>query len=130
MAESEHGGTIGRALTAPMRAMTRILGGAATSGTSTGGRAAADSSIVDCAVYVDGRRLPGECGYEEALAAARKREGAFVWLGLHEPGPAELSAIGETFQLDTFAVEDAVKGGQRPKIEQYGHMTFVVLRTA
>jgi magnesium transporter len=124
------GHTIGRALTAPMRAMTRILGVTPAHPSQPGGRSSAASAIVACAVYVRGERLPGEWGYEEAFAAARKRDDAFVWLGLHEPGPHELAAIGETFQLDDFAVEDAVKGGQRPKIEQYGHMTFLVLRTA
>jgi magnesium transporter len=121
---------ISRALTAPMRAMTRILGVTPAHPSKPGGRPSAATAIVDCAVYVRGERLPGEWGYEEAFAAARKRDDAFVWLGLHEPGLHELAAIGETFQLDDFAVEDAVKGGQRPKVEQYGHMTFLVLRTA
>jgi magnesium transporter len=34
------------------------------------------------------------------------------------------------FELDEFAVEDAVKGGQRAKLEQYGDMIFLVVRTA
>lgn len=128
-AGATHGG-ITRAFAMPMRAVTRILGGSAIHPKRPSTRPSAASAIVDCAVYVDGARLPGQWGYEEALAAASKREGAFVWLGLHEPGPHELAGIGETFQLDDFAVEDAVKGGQRPKVEQYGHMTFLVLRTA
>ena len=68
--------------------------------------------------------------YAQALAAAREREDAFVWLGLHEPDLADLTDIAATFGLDEFAVEDAVKAEQRPKIEQYGEMTFLVVRTA
>ena len=127
-AHGTHG--FGRALTAPMRAMTRMLGVTTAHPSQPGGRPSVPSAIVDCALYVNGARQPGECTYEEAFAAVRKQDDAFVWLGLHEPGHHELAAIGETFQLDDFAVEDAVKGGQRPKIEQYGHMTFLVLRTA
>ncbi|MGE5830230.1 MAG: magnesium and cobalt transport protein CorA, partial [Micromonosporaceae bacterium] len=118
-----------RAFTAPVRAMTRILGGSTGDGVGAGRRPSAVTSIVDCAVYVDGQRQPGLRTYTEALAQACARDGAFVWLGLHEPSADEFAGIAEAFRLDDFAVEDAVTGGQRPKIEQYGHMTFLVLRT-
>ena len=117
-----------RAFTAPVRAVTRIFG--PTSPPTTASLASRHgSAVVDCAIYVDGARQPGECTYAEALAAARAQENAFVWLGLHEPGPEDLADIATVFELDEFAVEDAIKGGQRPKIEQYGEMTFLVVRT-
>src|SRR5204862_3017216 len=34
------------------------------------------------------------------------------------------------FGLHELSVEDAIKSGQRPKVEQYGDMTFVSMRTA
>jgi magnesium transporter len=120
-------GSLGRAFTAPVRAVTRIFGPAAT---PTAAAARRGNAVVDCAVYVDGARRPGECTYAEALATARAQENAFVWLGLHEPGPDDLEEIASVFELDEFAVEDAIKGGQRAKIEQYGEMTFLVVRTA
>jgi magnesium transporter len=104
-------------------------------GASQGSRRSAPASsrvgdsVVDCAVYVGGVRQPGRCDYREALAAIGDRDDAFVWLGLHEPGPDDLEGIAGVFTLDDFAVEDAIKGGQRPKIEQYGEMTFLVVRT-
>jgi magnesium transporter len=121
---------IGRAIVAPVRAVTRIFSPA------TGGSHSAVSSrhnsnaIVACAPYAQGVRIPGDWGYEQALATVRARKDGFVWLGLHEPGPEDLEGIAAAFHLDQFAVEDAIKGGQRPKIEQYGDMTFLVLRTA
>ena len=125
------GAGLGRAIAAPVRAVTRLL--AVAPGAALRRAPAAPhrtgSAVVDCAVYVDGVRQPGEWTYAKALAAARKREDAFVWLGLHEPGPEDLEGIAGVFELDEFAVEDAIKGGQRPKLEQYGNMTFLVLRT-
>ncbi|MEV4754092.1 magnesium/cobalt transporter CorA [Micromonospora sp. NPDC049559] len=117
------------AWTAPVRAMTRMLN---TEGSQPRPRQAPDerSSVVDCGLYVDGVRQPGEHGYAEALAAARREQQGFVWLGLHEPGPAEMAAIAETFGLHELAVEDAVKAEQRPKLERFGDVSFLVLRTA
>jgi magnesium transporter len=136
MANTEHsvsaaGSGIGRAIVAPVRAVTRMFVtavGEHRSATPTHRRNA--ESVVDCAVYVRGVRQPGEWAYTPAIAATRKRDDAFVWLGLHEPGPEDLEGIASTFDLDEFAVEDAIKGCQRPKIEQYGAMTFLVVRTA
>ncbi|HEX6873723.1 MAG TPA: magnesium and cobalt transport protein CorA [Micromonosporaceae bacterium] len=116
-----------RAIVAPMRAVTRLLGTTAADGRQPASVRARTDAVVDCAVYVDGARQPGE--WRQALAAARQHEDAFVWLGLHEPGPEVLGDIAGVFELDDFAVEDAIKGGQRPKIEQYGEMTFLVVRT-
>ncbi|WP_344126313.1 magnesium/cobalt transporter CorA [Luedemannella flava] len=113
-----------------MRAVTRMFAPPETPGPKpapSSGR----SAVVDCALYVKGQRQPGEWGYRDALAAARKRTDAFVWLGLHDPEVAELTDIGEVFELDQFAVEDILhRAHQRPKIEQYGDMIFTVLRTA
>ena len=46
--------------------------------------------IIDCAHYQDGRRRDdGPVALQQA--AARRAEGGFVWLGLFEPGEAELA---------------------------------------
>jgi magnesium transporter len=85
--------------------------------------------IVDCAHYRDGsRQHEGPLPLEEA-AQRRSREG-FVWLGLHDPEPAELNEVAERFDLPELAVEDATKAHQRPKVEDYGHGYFMVLHTA
>ncbi len=85
--------------------------------------------ILDCAHYKDGaRQNEGPLGIDEA--AERCREEGFVWLGLHDPEPAELSEVAERFALPPLAVEDATKAHQRPKIEDYDHGYFLVLHTA
>jgi magnesium transporter len=93
------------------------------------------TGVVDCGLYVDGVRQSGEWDYADALAAAEEKsaEGksnAFVWLGLHEPGLAEMAGIADTYGLHELAVEDAVKAEQRPKLERFGEVSFLVLRTA
>jgi magnesium transporter len=115
------------ALTAPVRAVSKILGPGRT---STGGKdeSADGSAIIDCALYLDGKRQGDRWDYREALNAARRGQG-FVWLGLHEPKEAEFADIAAAFDLHELPVEDAIKSYQRPKIEQYGNMTFAVLRT-
>jgi magnesium transporter len=86
--------------------------------------------IIDCAHYQDGRRQEeGAVPLEEA--AARCAEGGFVWLGLFEPGEAELAQVQEAFGLHELAVEDAQNFHMRPKIELYdGDVRLVILRTA
>jgi magnesium transporter len=83
--------------------------------------------IVDCAVYQDGQRRPGDLKLGEAFEACQ-RDGAFCWLGLYEPGPEEFQSMHREFNLHELAVEDAVKGHQRPKIELYDDTLLVVLK--
>jgi magnesium transporter len=119
-------------MTAPMRAVSRIFAPPPAGGTADASAARPGRSVVDCGLYVAGQRQPMEAGqpdYAAALQAARARDDGFVWLGLHEPTLADLADIAAVFELDEFAVEDAAKGGQRPKLEQYGAMTFLVVRT-
>jgi magnesium transporter len=137
MADTEHttssttvttSGGLSRAIAAPMRAESRIFTTAAVA--SSGPTRQAGTAIVDCGYYVAGERQPSDLDYAQALAAAREIPDAFLWLGLHEPTQADLEDIAAVFELDEFAVEDATKGGQRAKIEQYGGMTFLAVRTA
>ena len=85
--------------------------------------------IVECAVYEDGRRKAGNLPIEHACEAGQQ-PGAFVWVGLFEPTPDEFEALRAEFNLHPLAVEDALRAHQRPKIERYGDMTFVVLALA
>lgn len=85
--------------------------------------------IVDCAVYEDGRRVPGSLELRDVPAACR-RKNAFVWLGLFEPTEDEFTAVAREFELHELAVEDAIQAHQRPKLEIYDESVFVVLKTA
>ena len=122
--------SLSRAWAAPVRAMNRFLGTADGSVGATGHGRGDGSAIVDCGLYVDGKREPGEFSPDEALRQACARDNAFVWLGLHEPSQQEMTAIAQSYGLHELAVEDAVKAEQRPKLEQFGAVHFLVLRTA
>ncbi len=88
------------------------------------------SAVVDCAVYRDGRRVETDCQLSphEAMRQVR-RDGGFVWIGLHEPSEAEFSGIASEFGLHPLAVEDAVQAHQRPKLERYDDSLFTVFKT-
>jgi magnesium transporter len=126
------GRALPRALKAPVRAMSRMLGAPTVhlEKPSTETALQEFDAIVDCGLYLDGVRQPERMHYAEALARAREHGHGFVWLGLKEPTGAQLAGIAETFGLHELAVEDAVKSGQRPKVERYGEMIFCALRTA
>jgi magnesium transporter len=85
--------------------------------------------IVDCAVYRDGRRAPGDIPLEQTFEESRS-DGAFAWIGLHEPSPEEFDRVRREFDLHELAVEDAINAHQRPKLEVYGDSLFLVLKTA
>jgi magnesium transporter len=86
--------------------------------------------IVDNAVYRDGRRVEHDLPADDLHGVgALRREGDFQWVGLHQPDDAEMRAVADAFGLHHLAVEDTVHAHQRPKLEHYGDMIFVVLKT-
>ncbi len=86
-------------------------------------------SLVDSAVYRDGRRVESPATLEEGLRSLPD-ETSMAWIGLYRPREAELLAVAEQFGLHELAVEDAIVAHQRPKLERYGETLFVVLRAA
>jgi magnesium transporter len=85
--------------------------------------------IVDSAVYEDGCRRGGEVDVHEAMEACHQPN-AFTWIGLYEPTEEEFESIRREFDLHELAVEDAIHAHQRPKLEVYDDMVFIVLKTA
>ncbi|MFT3948367.1 MAG: magnesium/cobalt transporter CorA [Agriterribacter sp.] len=84
--------------------------------------------IINCIAYKNGIRaaeLPLN-KVHEALEDAEQ----FVWIGLHEPSHEIMRQVQQEFNLHDLAVEDAQKAHQRPKIELYSDIVFIVLRTA
>ncbi|MEP7333923.1 MAG: magnesium/cobalt transporter CorA [Terracoccus sp.] len=86
--------------------------------------------IVDKAIYRGGHRHGcGDLSDElDALRAGRETD-AFIWIGLKDPTDEEFELVNSELHLHPLAVEDAVKGNQRAKIEQYEKSVFVVLKT-
>jgi magnesium transporter len=85
--------------------------------------------IVDCAVYEAGRRRDGDLPVHAAMEACHEPD-AFTWIGLYEPTEEEFESIRSEFALHELAVEDAIHAHERPKLEVYGDMVFIVLKTA
>jgi magnesium transporter len=88
------------------------------------------SAVVDCGVYDEGHRQGGVVELETALRKADACQDGFVWIGLHDPSPEVVEAVGKRFELHPLAVEDAVNAHQRPKLEVFGDTLFLVLKTA
>ncbi|MFF4949380.1 magnesium and cobalt transport protein CorA [Streptomyces chattanoogensis] len=94
----------------------------------TAAPACANSAIVDCGVYREGRRESEHVTPAQAMASVRA-DGGFAWIGLHEPTEAEFAGIAQEFGLHPLAVEDAVHAHQRPKLERYDDTLFTVFKT-
>jgi magnesium transporter len=90
-------------------------------------RASLLDAAVDWALYRDGIRQADD-DFHVACEAARAGDG-FIWLGLHEPSPEQLTLLGAVFGLHPLALEDASNGRQRPKVERYDNEMFFALRT-
>ena len=86
-------------------------------------------TIIDNAVYVDGVRTADPEDLDETYFLLRQREG-MAWIGLYRPDADELRSVAEEFDLSHLAVEDALAGHQRAKLEHYGEDLFLVLRPA
>ncbi|WP_017935361.1 magnesium/cobalt transporter CorA [Nocardioides sp. Iso805N] len=87
--------------------------------------------IVDSALYRNGERVDLASHPHEyhVMREGVRNPGDFVWLGLYRPSERELAEVAEAFGLHPLAVEDALKAHQRPKLERYGEMMFLVLKT-
>jgi magnesium transporter len=86
-------------------------------------------TVIDNAIYVDGRRVATPPSLDETFEALEKY-GGFAWIGLYRPDAHELGVVAAEFGLHELAVEDALGGHQRAKLEQYGDTLFAVLRPA
>jgi len=86
-------------------------------------------ALIDNAVYVAGRRTQDPANLNETYEVMRDR-GGMAWIGLYRPTAGEVRSIADEFGLHPLAVEDALTGHQRSKLERYGDTLFVVLRPA
>ncbi len=85
--------------------------------------------IVNQARYSEGRRLPCEDISTELESIASAGSKDFIWVGMKDPGEEAFNhVISEELHLHPLAVEDAISGDQRTKVERYGDTWFVVLK--
>jgi magnesium transporter len=86
-------------------------------------------TIVDNAVYDKGRRIAQPDSLVGTYKLLRECDG-LAWIGLYKPTEQEFSSLAVEFDLHPLAVEDAVHAHQRPKLERFGPVQFLVLRAA
>ncbi len=84
--------------------------------------------LLRCDAYAQGKWQSSLTPEEIPAFLAHSQEG-FVWVSLDRPDAEELAFFGKQFSLHKLAIEDALSGKQRPKIEEYGDTLFTVLRT-
>jgi magnesium transporter len=85
--------------------------------------------VVNCVAYTNnGRRLRNIT--IEDISDVLHTPDTFIWLGLHEPDETLLWKVQQEFGLHELAIEDAQNAHQRPKIEVYDDVLFIVLHTA
>jgi magnesium transporter len=80
--------------------------------------------LVNCVAYQRGQKL-GDIPVGE-IRAHLARPDCWVWVAMKDPDAKELVVLQEEFDLHELAIEDAQKGHQRPKIDEYGSSLFVV----
>lgn len=83
--------------------------------------------LINCVAYQDGKRLTEV--QPQQISEYLRRDGCFVWVALKDAEPDELRQMQREFDLHELAVEDALHGHQRPKIEEYGDSLFGVVHT-
>lgn len=83
--------------------------------------------LINCVAYQDGKRLTDVPVRQ--IGEFLDRPGCFVWVALRDPDPTEVKQLQDEFGLHELAVEDALHGNQRPKIEEYGDSLFGVVHT-
>src|ERR1700678_1065735 len=81
--------------------------------------------LISCVAYQDGTKI-GDITAAQ-IGDYLHRLHCFVWAALQEPSAAELAEMRTAFALHPLAVEDALVGPQRPKVDEYGDSLFAVL---
>jgi len=82
--------------------------------------------LINCASYLNGKKI---ADIEiEHISDYLANKDSFVWVALLDPTVGEIMKMKEEFDLHPLAVEDALTGHQRPKIEEYGNSLFAVIQ--
>ncbi len=81
--------------------------------------------LINCVAYQNGTKLADipVSHISDYIA----RPDTFVWVALQDATAEELAEMQHEFGLHELAVEDAMHGHQRPKIEEYGASLFAVM---
>ncbi len=82
--------------------------------------------LVNCTVFRQGKKIADI--RDDQIETYLDRPDTFLWLELKDVTQQELQRYKDIFKLHDLAIEDAVKGEQRPKIDEYGDDLFAVMQ--
>ncbi|WP_017590106.1 magnesium and cobalt transport protein CorA [Nocardiopsis ganjiahuensis] len=81
-------------------------------------------------LYRHGHREREADSLADAAEAVQADRDLVAWVGMTDPDREQLLEAADRFALPRLAMEDAIVAHQRPKVETYGDVLFVVLRPA
>ncbi|MBM3570619.1 MAG: magnesium and cobalt transport protein CorA [Alphaproteobacteria bacterium] len=81
--------------------------------------------LINCAAYQGGKKLADV--EVPRIGEYIGRPDTFIWVAMRDVEPHEMTELQRQFGLHELAVEDALRGHQRPKIEEYGEVVFTVI---
>lgn len=81
--------------------------------------------LINCVAYQEGKKLTDVPVVD--ISEHLKQPDTFVWVALKDPSTEEIALMQDEFSLHELAVEDAARGHQRPKMEEYGETVFMVV---
>lgn len=88
------------------------------------------TGVINSVAYAkDGQRI-ASVELADAREFLTEHSEAFLWIGMHEPDAATMDQLKQQFNLHELAIEDALSAHQRPKIEDYDGVKFIVIHTA
>ena len=82
--------------------------------------------LINCVAYQDGQKL-ADVDVADISDWVTKPD-CFIWVAMRDASMDELLKMQEEFDLHPLAIEDAARGHQRPKIEEYGETVFIVMQ--
>ncbi len=88
--------------------------------------ASGGSTLVCCRYWSDGKAR-GSCAVEDVPGLLHDAQG-FVWLEISSPDHALIERLQGLFGLHELAMEDVLVAEQRPKLESFGEVLFLVLK--
>ena len=85
--------------------------------------------VANIAIYGNGSLTDGAPTLEDTFEYLRDH-GGMAWISLEGPIAEDIRAIADEFSIHALPIDDAISAHQRPKLEKYGDVFFVVLRPA
>ena len=74
--------------------------------------------------------VDSHCSFEEALRYAEESSDRMTLTVLSAPNQDGIDELAAAWHLHPLLVEDLMHAGQRPKVERYGDILFLVVRSA